>query len=799
MKSNKKIILFAFVAVFAMMFFVCDVHTASAWDPFGWIKDASSAVLSGASNAVGGVFLTAINVILYAVLGIVTLFLGVASVIFAWSTDATVWQQLFNMPATYTLWGMVRDFFNLFFILTLLFVAFGTIFQIQAYNYRKWLLQLVLMALLVNFSFPVSRFIVDATNVPMYFFINSMLGNSGGDATTIFETMIGGSDIKTLLLPTEGNMIWQGETTGNLVQAIIFMFLLSASLLMLAIMFVIRLVMLLILVIFSPVGFAATAIPGFQSLAKQWWDNFMKYAIFGPSAMFMILVSCTFLANFKNGAQSTRVDLVQSYSSGVTASENRAHAVTSMVVTIVPVILIWASMSIGQKMGIYGAGMAQKAGMGAMKRVTGLAAGEKRWGSFRNEWKKRSDERYNANNIGTRFGQRTTLAADKVQSKIGSDANKKMSATSAQIKEQALIKEEAKRRAINSNTSNTEIKKQLAEARNRKDGAHMAALLAEMKNRPELHGEMQHGDVQMVDKRFKDRGGMNNAVVQETKEKVGEVNLAAAHGTDIGEMKKVLTSGKVKMENQTANALTGEVLQAGLETNKINQTIADELAKDGDKAAMLSTHLNTALTAYERNFDTRLNDDKIPGANLDEKRNSVQGKALLRQRTAAHQTYLSQNGDFHDTMKVQAADSAAEIARKEDQQNKVFEKSDAVTYKRMSGDNIRKYMPRIAEHLPSGKVATIAAGLADEDKQKPVDFIKAYEKEARMDITRPLDVDDPADKKIMDARITMNRLKSDNRTRGLVKYGMYNVNTAGNAGGTTPGVIVNRQGRPYTT
>jgi len=329
-------------------------------------------------EAIGGVFLAAINGVLYILLGFFALLFSVAATMFAWAVDATVWQQLFNMKSVYNLWGMIRDFFNLFFILTLLFIAFCTIFQIQAYNYKKWLLNLVLMALLTNFSFPVARFLIDATNVPMYFFLDSAVGDGKG-GVEVFEAFNGGSKMNTLLFPPlekVTKLFGDLETTKRLVRSLIFVFLLAASLLVLAVLFLVRLVALVLLVIFSPVGFAGSAIPWTQSFSKKWWDYFFKYALFGPAAALMILVSIKFLQEFSgigDAAGKTISDAIGNKSFQTAANVDEASTVTAMVTMLIPLILIWTSISVGQMMGVMGGdkamGWAKKASMWTLKNT----------------------------------------------------------------------------------------------------------------------------------------------------------------------------------------------------------------------------------------------------------------------------------------------------------------------------------------------------------------------------------------------------------------------------------------------
>jgi hypothetical protein len=224
-------------------------------------------------------------------------------------------------------------------------------------------------------------------------------------------------------------------------------------------------------------------------------------------------------------------------------------------------------------------------------------------------------------------------------------------------------------------------------------------------------------------------------VFAETQQKVAEKNLHAAYGDNVSEMTKALKSGKVKMEDQTANALTSEVLQAGLESNKIDQKVLDELSKDGEKSAKITAGIGDAMNAYEADFIGR----RTAAA----ARSTDEAKALDKQRVAAHQSFLSHTGDFH---------SGALLAT----QNDVFKKADKTTFKKMSATEMNSYMPQIIQFTPSRKVVNIVSDLAEEDKTKAVSFISAIEQEKY--------------RGNMDARDTIERLKDDHRTRKVTTY-----------------------------
>ena len=89
--------------------------------------------------------------------------------------DVKIVRGMLTSDAVKETWTAVRDVCNLAFILTLLFSAFATIFHIEKYHIKTIIVKLVLMALLINFSSPITRFIIDTGNVPMYYLAQTLI------------------------------------------------------------------------------------------------------------------------------------------------------------------------------------------------------------------------------------------------------------------------------------------------------------------------------------------------------------------------------------------------------------------------------------------------------------------------------------------------------------------------------------------------------------------------------------------------------------------------------------------------
>ena len=71
----------------------------------------------------------------------------------------------FQMPIVMKAWELVRDFVNIWFILLLLIIAIGTILRVSSFQLKRLLPMLIIIALVVNFSLPITGFVIDISNV----------------------------------------------------------------------------------------------------------------------------------------------------------------------------------------------------------------------------------------------------------------------------------------------------------------------------------------------------------------------------------------------------------------------------------------------------------------------------------------------------------------------------------------------------------------------------------------------------------------------------------------------------------
>lgn len=321
----------------------------------GFFMTSHAIVNPFSASSVGDALLWTFNMLLYAVFKLMGALVMIAANIFDWVVKVENFKMVMNMSSIETGWRMVRDFLNLFFILILLFSAFCTIFQVEKYNIKKILLTLVIMALLVNFSFPISRVVIDAGNIPMYYFFQAISGNNGGSISKIlWNDSNGNVGLQEFVLPGTENLMdtsSKSSQTFSLIAAIIFVFIFGITLLVLAILFVIRMLVLALLVIFSPVGFVAAIFPGFSKYSSDWWEQLFKQSFFGTVMAFMLYLS---LLIMKTSQQSFAKSMANSAATG--KDTVFSSIIVGGVTLAIPIALLWIGMIAAQKMGAAGAG-----------------------------------------------------------------------------------------------------------------------------------------------------------------------------------------------------------------------------------------------------------------------------------------------------------------------------------------------------------------------------------------------------------------------------------------------------------
>ena len=364
--------------------------------------------------------LTWINCILLYILRLINLVLQGAFTLFTNILDPVNITNVIGNSVIYKIWAMVRDVLNVAFIMAILFSAFCTIFQISKYSYKNLLLTIIIMALLVNFSFPIARVIIDISNVLMYSFIQGfgITNGSGG----FLSQVVNGSGLSKLF----ANLTTTSDTS-YLIALIIFTFIFAITILVMAVLFVIRLVVLTILVIFSPIAFVGPTLPFLSKYSSDWWDNLFKYSFFGPTMAFMLYVSLKMMT-----AVSSMGGKMQSTAGKI---GDTPGLISSIAFFSVPIVILWAGMAVAQKMSIIGAGTlvggAEKFAKGAGKKFGGYNWGKKRLDAYSAERKARADDKFKKN-WGKSLGQKVNKWQDTARTLLPATKKDRFGSVAAQ-------------------------------------------------------------------------------------------------------------------------------------------------------------------------------------------------------------------------------------------------------------------------------------------------------------------------------------------------------------------------------
>ena len=239
--------------------------------------------------------------ILDALLSTIAVLLGHLTVIAAKIFDAMAQNiiSITEMPRVVNIgWAIVRDICNMFFILILIVIAMAAILRIESYDYRHLMGEVILMAILVNFSQVIAVTIMNFVNYIAAIFYGNGFGFS--EMYVRIMSIAGAFDSAGTLWDQSVAGGWTGALTIGLGR-IAFMVVGFVVFVALAALFLVRLIGLYVLIIFSPVAYVARILPATEKYSEEWWSHFFKYLIWAPIAMFMLRL--TFMISDAGGLE----------------------------------------------------------------------------------------------------------------------------------------------------------------------------------------------------------------------------------------------------------------------------------------------------------------------------------------------------------------------------------------------------------------------------------------------------------------------------------------------------------------
>lgn len=305
-------------------------------------------------------------------------------------------------------WKIVKDFCNMFFIFILLYIAFGTILNLNGVKTKEMIINVVIIGLLINFSLFATHLIIDASNILARVFYNqktiaivtknqdtNQAKNETGDYGEIklSEAIIQGVNPVKLItqadrvgkIPTksdgvnEDNAEKDALSTGTFILVVILAAAVNIvgtiAFLSTALIFIGRVLMLWLAMIFAPLAFFSYIVPAMQDWKmvgwKNWWSDTLKMAFVAPVFAFFMYLIVSFLGTGL-GIISSDANSFSLFS----GNEARASSLSFLIGIIVPfvfvMILLMKAKDIAVKMsGEIGAALSKA---GAAVAGVGLAA-----------------------------------------------------------------------------------------------------------------------------------------------------------------------------------------------------------------------------------------------------------------------------------------------------------------------------------------------------------------------------------------------------------------------------------------
>lgn len=211
-------------------------------------------------------------------------------------------------------WSTFRDLANILIVGMFVFIAISIILEIEEFGRKRLVVDVIIIAVLINFSLLFTKLAIDASNFVAYQFYNATLvqqNGSGGtaqasskgiaeqfldamgvssfaDTVTALENVSKGPDINAGIIATHGI----GSSVVLVGAAAIFLygsFLISA-----------RAIIIILLLLFSSIAFASYLVPGkSRQVFGAWISELIGVVVFAPVLMLMLWATLQIARAFK--------------------------------------------------------------------------------------------------------------------------------------------------------------------------------------------------------------------------------------------------------------------------------------------------------------------------------------------------------------------------------------------------------------------------------------------------------------------------------------------------------------------
>jgi hypothetical protein len=300
-----------------------------------------------------------------------------------WAVTITLSTQIFRNTSSGVaiIWSLIRDLCNITFIFILLWISIQTIIGVAGGKTKKVLADVVIAALLINFSLFITRIVIDAGNIlaiNLYDQIHtgetvkgvSYVGKGLGEILMQSMGMSGIMGASKTAAGSSPTGVWSVQYGMVSYLQLITLLIAFITFVYAMLLMVVRIVTLIFLAALSPIGFMGNALPKFAEYSKQWRETLYGQVMIAPIFLLFVYLILRVSSAFNPIPETGPVSL--------TNAPNNAASYQAYFKYIMVIVLLIAAVKVTKKMsGAIGTAVEKFGGMAigvALGAATGGAA-----------------------------------------------------------------------------------------------------------------------------------------------------------------------------------------------------------------------------------------------------------------------------------------------------------------------------------------------------------------------------------------------------------------------------------------
>jgi hypothetical protein len=286
-------------------------------------------------------------------------------------------------------WVIVRDVVNIFFIFILIYISLGTIVNGLRFGTMNMLKNVIIAALLINFSLFITKAVIDVSNIFglwLYSGVQKTLVVNSSDKAN--PTSISGLIVARLNITS----YWASNATPNATSETVdfythnttttfirlaVLLITTYILLYASILFMTRAITLLFLLVFAPIGFMGDVLPQISEYSKEWRSELTSAAMFPIVFLLMLYISLQFIGGVDTITKAIANSGTAVGAAGTVSLYKGTFKIEDLFQYFLIIFLLQATLKVSKKysgeIGQKASGMAESLGKLAIGASTGLA------------------------------------------------------------------------------------------------------------------------------------------------------------------------------------------------------------------------------------------------------------------------------------------------------------------------------------------------------------------------------------------------------------------------------------------